>query len=84
MNNHSLVFEKGMTANKVILILGILFVSFNLRPAITAVGPVVSAIRLIFILQMDKLVSLRLCRFFLLRCFLLLLLSWDTDLEVKP
>ncbi|MFC5711570.1 CynX/NimT family MFS transporter [Thalassorhabdus alkalitolerans] len=45
MNNHSLVFEKGMTANKVILILGILFVSFNLRPAITAVGPVVSAIR---------------------------------------
>ncbi|MFC0471507.1 CynX/NimT family MFS transporter [Halalkalibacter kiskunsagensis] len=37
--------EKGLALHNVVLLMGILFVSFNLRPAITAVGPLVGSIR---------------------------------------
>ncbi|YCA46211.1 MFS transporter (plasmid) [Bacillus sp. JZ8] len=36
---------KSNTTNKAFLIVGIIFIAFNLRPAITAVGPLISSIR---------------------------------------
>ncbi|WP_088105528.1 CynX/NimT family MFS transporter [Halalkalibacter urbisdiaboli] len=45
MNNLLRNLGKSLTTNKLFLLIGILFVSFNLRPAITAVGPLVSSIR---------------------------------------
>ncbi|MBU9720636.1 MULTISPECIES: CynX/NimT family MFS transporter [Bacillaceae] len=41
----TLAKEKDISAKKIVLLLGILFVAFNLRPAITSVGPLVGEIR---------------------------------------
>jgi MFS transporter, CP family, cyanate transporter len=45
MKNHSLTKPQHLTARKVLLVLGIIFVAFNLRPAITSVGPLIGWIR---------------------------------------
>lgn len=45
MKNAALLQPKNETARKLLFIIGIVFVSFNLRPAITSVGPLVGMIR---------------------------------------
>ncbi|MDG5788423.1 MFS transporter [Evansella sp. AB-P1] len=45
MESQPLIKPKIITVNKILLIVGILFVSFNLRPAITSVGPLIGYIR---------------------------------------
>lgn len=45
MESNMRVQTKQIAANQSLLILGIIFVAFNLRPAITAVGPLVGSIR---------------------------------------
>ncbi|ARK29902.1 CynX/NimT family MFS transporter [Halalkalibacter krulwichiae] len=46
MENHSLSYPKEVTSKeKILLLTAIIFVSFNLRPAITAVGPLIGSIR---------------------------------------
>ncbi|MFA6662341.1 MAG: MFS transporter, partial [Bacilli bacterium] len=45
MPSHSLIKTRTYSTQKTMLILGIILIAFNLRPAITAVGPLVSLIR---------------------------------------
>lgn len=45
METQPLTKDRSIETNKVLLIIGILIVAVNLRPAITAVGPLISDIR---------------------------------------